>query len=229
MRINPDQLSSFLQQKRENQGVFLLSGDEPYQLMEAADTIRQFAKQQGFTERDILHADGQFDWGSLLGASNSLSLFSELKLIDLRVETKGPGKAGSQAIRDYMDNPPEDKILLIQMPKLVGNARNAAWVKAIDKQGVVVQIWDLSAPQTMAWINKQMREKGMRATSDAVRLLTERVEGNLLAAAQEINKLKLLYQENSGIKFYCLRSIPEPCHHTDFVTLVHYRYIDGLL
>jgi len=196
MRINPDQLSSFLQQKRENQGVFLLSGDEPYQLMEAADIIRKFAKQQGFIERDILHADGQFDWGSLLGASNSLSLFSERKLIDLRIETKGPGKAGSQVIRDYMDNPPDDKILLIQMPKLVGNAKNAAWVKAIDKQGVVVQIWDLSAPQTMAWINKQMREKGMRATSDAVRLLTERVEGNLLAAAQEINKLKLLYQEN---------------------------------
>ncbi len=196
MRINPDQLHSFLRQKRDNQGVFLLAGDEPYQLMEAADSIRLFARQQGFSERDILHADGKFDWGSLLGASNSLSLFSERKLIDLRIETKGPGKVGSQVIRDYMTNPPEDKMLLIQMPKLVGNARNAAWVKAIDKQGVVIQIWDLSTPQTMAWVSKQMREKGMRATPDAVRLLTERVEGNLLAAAQEINKLRLLYQEN---------------------------------
>ena len=198
MKLNSDQLASYLQQngnKPNAPNVFLLTGDEPYQLMEAADAVRSHAQQTGYSEREVLHADNSFKWGELNGVSNSLSLFSEKKIIDLRIETKTPGKAGSQAIRDYMENVPEDKILLIQTPKLVGAARNAAWVKAIDKQGVVIQVWDLSTPQTMAWISKKMREFGMRATPDAVRLLTERVEGNLLAAYQEINKLKLLFQD----------------------------------
>ena len=196
MRLNADQLANYLQQQKRVPHVFLLSGDEPYQLMESADTIRQYAKENSFVECDILHADTSFNWGTLLGASNSLSLFSEKKLIDLRIETKTPGKQGSQAIRDYMDNPPDDKILLIQMPKLVGNARNAAWVKAIETGGVLIQIWELSPPQTMAWISKQLRQQGMRASADAVRLLTERVEGNLLAASQEISKLKLLFHKD---------------------------------
>lgn len=205
MKLNADQLSSFLQQNSKQAiasgnvpRAFLLTGDEPYQLMEAVDAIRAFVQQLGYTERDVLHADNSFNWNELTGVSNSLSLFSEKKFIDLRIEMKSPGKIGSQAIRDYMQNVPEDKILLIQMPKLVAAARNAAWVKAIDKQGVVVQVWDLSTPQTMAWINKKMREFGMRATPDAVRLLTERVEGNLLAAFQEINKLKLLFQDSDS-------------------------------
>ena len=198
MKLNSDQLASYLQQnvnKPNSPKVFLLTGDEPYQLMEAADAVRTHALQTGYSEREVLHADTSFKWGELNGVSSSLSLFSEKKIIDLRIETKTPGKAGSQAIRDYMDNVPEDKILLIQTPRLVGAARNAAWVKAIDKQGVVIQVWDLSTPQTMAWISKKMREFGMRATPDAVRLLTERVEGNLLAAFQEISKLKLLFQD----------------------------------
>lgn len=198
MKLNPDQVASYLQQnasKPNSPKVFLLTGDEPYQLMEAGDAIRAHAITVGYSERDILHADSSFKWGELNGVSNSLSLFSEKKLIDLRIETKTPGKVGSQAIRDYMKNVPDDKILLIQTPKLAAAARNSAWVKAIDKEGVVIQIWDLSTPQTMSWISKKMRDLSMRATPDAVRLLTERVEGNLLAAFQEINKLKLLFNE----------------------------------
>ena len=196
MKLNSDQLSSFFQQSgTKKPQVFLITGDEPYQIMEAADAVRAYSQQSGFSEREILHADNTFKWGELSGVSNSLSLFSEKKIIDLRIEMKTPGKAGSQAIRDYMENVPDDKILLIQTPKLAPAARNAAWVKAIDKQGVVIQVWELSAPQTMAWISKKMRLFGMRATPDAVRLLTERVEGNLLAAYQEINKLKLLFQD----------------------------------
>jgi len=193
MKVNADQLSEFLKRQTEIPRAFLVSGDEPLQVMEACDAIREHAKTQGFSERDVLHADNKFDWGSLLGASNSLSLFSEKKLIDLHIETKTPGRVGSQAIRDYMQNPPDDKVLLIQMPKLVGGARNSAWVKAIEQNGVFIQVWDLSAPQTMAWVAKRMRAEGMRASNDAVRLLTERVEGNLLAATQEISKLKLLF------------------------------------
>jgi len=198
MKVNVDQLDSFLQRPQDIPRAFLITGDEPLQVMEACDAIRLQAKNQGFSEREVLHADNKFDWGALLGASNALSLFSEKKLIDLRIETKTPGRVGSQAIRDYMQNPPDDKVLLMQMPKLVGSARNAAWVKAIEKNGVVVQVWDLSPPQTMAWIAKRMRASGMRPSNDAVRLLTERVEGNLLAATQEISKLKLLFGSADG-------------------------------
>ncbi|MCF6190856.1 MAG: DNA polymerase III subunit delta [Cocleimonas sp.] len=197
MKVNADQFEVFLQRQQEIPRVFLITGDEPLQVMESCDVIRQYAQSQGFSERDVLHADNKFDWSTLLGASNSMSLFSEKKLIDLRIETKTPGRVGSQAIRDYMQNPPDDKVLLIQMPKLVGSARNAAWVKAIEKAGVVVQIWDLSPPQTMAWVAKRMRAEGMRPSNEAVRLLTERVEGNLLAATQEISKLKLLFANDA--------------------------------
>lgn len=199
MKLNVDQLNNFLQkQQGKLSSVFLLAGDEPLQQMEAADSIRKFSKQEGFSERDTLYADAQFNWGELAGASNNLSLFSEKKLIDLRIMTKSPGKVGSQSIRDYMQNPPSDKILLIQCPKLVGNTRNSAWVKAIDKVGVVIQIWDKSAPETMAWVAKRLRQQGMRPTAEAVRVLTERVEGNLLAATQEISKLALLFHGEEG-------------------------------
>ena len=200
MKVNADQLEPFLQRQKDIPRAFLITGDEPLQVMEACDAIRLQAKNQGFSERDVLHADNKFDWGTLLGASNALSLFSEKKLIDLRIETKTPGRIGSQAIRDYMQNPPDDKVLLMQMPKLVGSARNSAWVKAVEKSGVVVQIWDLSPPQTMAWIAKRMRAAGMRPSNDAVRWLTERVEGNLLAAMQEISKLKLLFQSDDNVE-----------------------------
>lgn len=200
MRINADQLENYLQQQtRQNTlpTVFLISGNEPLQIMESADKVRQFCKDNGFQERDLLHVDTKYDWSELNGASSSLSLFSEKKLIDLRIETKSLGKAGSIAVRDYLKNPPEDKVLLIQHPKLVGSARQAAWVKSIEKVGVHIPVWELSAPQTMAWINKKMRQHDMRATPEAVRLLTERVEGNLLAASQEIKKLKLTVDKSN--------------------------------
>jgi len=196
MKVYPEQLQDYLQKQKNMPPVFLISGDEPLQMMEAADQIRQSVKAAGFTERDIINADAQYDWRSLQGTSNSLSLFSEKTLIDLTVVTKSPGNSGSTALRDYMKNPPRDKVLLIQTAKLAGNARNSAWVKAIEKVGAHMQVWELSLAQTMAWVSKRMRAQGMRPTGDAVRLLTERVEGNLLAALQEINKLSLLQKSD---------------------------------
>ncbi len=193
MKVSAEQLPVFLQRQKEFPRVFFISGDEPLQMMEAADCIRAASLQQGFSEREVFHTDAQFDWNQLGGASNALSLFSDKKILDVRVSNKSPGKAGSQAIRDYLTHIPDDKVLLLQTHKLDKSTRNSAWVKALDKQGVMIQVWDLSAPQTMAWIVKRMKAAGMHPSQDAVRLLTERVEGNLLAALQEINKLKLLY------------------------------------
>ncbi|MEE9326203.1 MAG: DNA polymerase III subunit delta [Cocleimonas sp.] len=198
MRLNFEQLPNYLEKQQSMPLVFLISGNEPLQKMEAADCIRQYAKKRHFNEREVLHADAQFKWGSLTGSSNALSLFSEKKIIDLRVETKTPGKVGGQTIKEYMQNPPEDKVLLIQTAKLPASTMKSAWVKSIENVGVVIQIWDLSTPQTMTWVRNRLQREGMKPTTEAVRLLTERVEGNLLAAAQEISKLKLLFCEKDA-------------------------------
>ena len=193
MKLNVDQLTNYIKQQNTLPSAVLLAGDEPLQIMEAADLLRNWAKSHDFIEREIYQADAQFDWSYLRGASNSLSLFSEKTQIDINVVTKTPGKTGSQVLREVLSHPPHDKFMLIKTPKLTGNARNSAWVKAIDKVGLVINIWELSTPQTMAWVAKRLRENGMQPSPDAVRLLTERVEGNLLAATQEISKLKLLF------------------------------------
>ncbi|MFZ1388134.1 MAG: DNA polymerase III subunit delta [Thiolinea sp.] len=173
--------------------VYLISGDEPLQVMEVADAVREAAKQQGFSEREILNVDAQFDWSVLLAASEALSLFSQQKLLDLRLNSCKIGAAGSKAIQHYLAHPPTDKVLLIQCGRLDKACRSAAWVKAIEQQGVLVQVWDLSPQQALAWLAKRMRETGLNANEAAVRYLAEHVEGNMLAAVQEINKLKLLY------------------------------------
>ena len=173
--------------------VYLISGDEPLQVMEVADAVRAYAKQQGFTEREVLQADAQFDWSSLLHASESLSLFSQQKLLDLRLSSCKVGAAGSKALQQYLAHPPTDKVLLIQSGRLDKACRNAAWVKAIEQQGVLVPVWDLSPQQALAWLAKRMRSEGLNPSETAVRYLSEHVEGNMLAAVQEIHKLKLLY------------------------------------
>lgn len=173
--------------------VYLISGDEPLQVMEVADAVRVAAKQASFSEREILQVDAQFDWSALLAASEALSLFSDQKLLDLRLISCKIGLAGSKAMQQYLAHPPSDKILLIQCGRLDKACRSAAWVKAIEQQGVLVQVWDLSPQQALAWLAKRMREMGLNANEAAIRYLSEHVEGNLLAAVQELNKLKLLY------------------------------------
>jgi len=196
MKLRFEQLSQFLKTSANN--VFFLSGDEPLQMMEAADQIRLAAKLGGYDERDIISFEGgKGDWSDLRAASIELSLFSQKKLLDVRLSSSSPGAKGSKAIREYLENVPDDKFLLLQTGKLDKSSRNSAWVKALDKQGVMIQVWDLSPQQTLAWVAKRMRNTGLQPTQEAVRLLTERIEGNLLAADQEIKKLVLLFGQGA--------------------------------
>lgn len=193
MQVRAEQITEHL--RLGLKPVYLISGDEPLQVMEVADAVRTAAKQQGFSEREVLNVDAQFDWSVLLAAGEALSLFSEQKLLDLRLNSCKIGAAGSKAMQHYLAHPPSDKVLLIQCGRLDKACRSAAWVKAIETQGVLVQVWDLSPQQALAWLAKRMRETGLNASEAAVRYLSEHVEGNLLAAVQEINKLKLLYDQ----------------------------------
>lgn len=193
MQVRAEQIREHL--SRELKPVYLVSGDEPLQVMETADAIREQAQQSGFVERDILSVDAQFDWNLLLEAGEALSLFGGNKLLDMRLSSCKIGAAGSRAMKHYLERLPPDKVLLIRCPRLEKSCRTAAWVKAIAQAGVQVQIWDLSPAQTQAWVARRMREAGLKPDDQAVRYLTERVEGNLLAAVQEINKLKLLHAD----------------------------------
>jgi len=198
MKLSAEQLPSFLSREENLKPIFFLSGEEPLQMMEAADAIRVAAVKYGYSEREILQVDTTgFNWDSLTMSSCALSLFSEKKLLDLRLSNSKPGKAGSNALREYVANIPDDKILLIQMDKLDYRTKNTAWVKALDSAGVMIQVWKLSPAQTLGWIAKRLRQHNFQPNQDAVRFLTERIEGNLLAAVQEINKLQLLYSEGS--------------------------------
>lgn len=173
--------------------VYLIAGDEPLQVMEAAAAVRKVAAERGFSERDVFNVDTQFDWGMLYDAAGALSLFSDKKMLDLRMPTCKAGQSGTKALQHYLDYIPSDKILLIQSGRLDKTCKNAAWVKKLEQVGVLVQVWDLSPTQTNAWVARRMRAVGLQPDNDAVRYLTERVEGNLLAAVQEIGKLSLLF------------------------------------
>jgi len=167
-------------------------------VQEAADHVRKACRKQGFSERQIYHIDNSFDWQIFLNEISALSLFSDRKLIELRMPTGKPGDAGTQAIEHYCQQRADDLVLLILCEKLDGSAARAKWHKAVDGAGVTIPIWPVDAQQLPRWIEQRLRSRGLSATPDAVQLLAERVQGNLLACAQEIEKL-LLSAENKNI------------------------------
>lgn len=196
--------------------IYLLSGDEPLQMMEAADAVRRVARDQGYTEREILRVETGFEWTSLGQSADEMSLFSQRKVLDLRLEKQSPGAKGSKALVEYVKRLPEDKILLITCQRMDGRQKNSAWVKALSNAGVMVQFWDFSLAQTLGWVAKRLRHNGMQPSQEAVRLLTERVEGNLLAAAQEIDKLKLLFGEGEITEEQVLASVSDSARFSVF-------------
>ena len=177
--------------------VYFVSGDEPLQMMEAVDAIRSAAKQRGFTERETYFVDRTFDWQQLLMQQSHLSLFGSRRIIELRMAAARPGKAGSDALRKYCADLPEDVLLLIHSTRLEAREKQAAWVKILDQAGVVLQIWPMDSAQTKAFITQRIRAQGLQLDADSVAFLAEKVEGNLLAAIQEIEKLRLCFGPGS--------------------------------
>ncbi len=190
MRLRPHELERHLGQGLAP--VYLISGDEPLQLGEAADAIRAAARAAGFTSRELLEADKGFDWGRLASEASALSLFAERRIIDLRLPSGKPGREGAATLADYCAAPPDDTLLLLTLPKLERSQLTTKWLKAIDAVGVVLQIWPIEGERLLPWIERRMRRAGLTPEPGVVALLAERVEGNLLAARQEIEKLLLL-------------------------------------
>ncbi len=193
MKLRYEQLASHLQQGL--QPIYLISGDEPLQVMEAADAIRARARELGFGEREVLHAEAGFDWNALTAASGSLSLFAEQRLLELRLPSGKPGKEGGAALSDYAADPPPDTVLLIICGKIDAASQKSKWYKALETTGVTLQVWPVEPGVLPGWVLNRMRSRGMQPTPEAAQILAERVEGNLLAAAQEVEKLRLLFGE----------------------------------
>lgn len=191
MRLKPEQVVAALQ--KDLAPVYLVSGDEPLQIGEAADAIRAAARKAGYDSREVLVADAGFSWNTLAESAGSLSIFADKKIIDLRMPAGTPGIEGSKALLSYCERLPEDTLLLITAAKIAGASLKARWFQALDKVGCVIQVWPLEGQDLIHWLQQRMQRRGLQAEPEGIKILASRIEGNLLAAAQEIEKLYVLY------------------------------------
>ena len=201
MQIKADALASQL--KRGLAPVYTVWGDEALLAQEACDAIRVAARAAGCSERQVHTVAGNhFDWSSLLGAARALSLFADRQLVEIRIPSGKPGKEGSEALQRYCDaaiaGGGRDVITLVQLPKLDGMQSKSAWFTALDGAGISVRVYPVDRGALPAWIAQRMAVQGQRVVSGAdgqraLAFFADRVEGNLLAAHQEIQKLGLLH------------------------------------
>lgn len=191
MRLRIDQLDKHLQGKLAP--IYVIGGDEPLQVQEARDAIRAAAAARGFDERVLLSAETGFDWDALRAHADSLSLFGDKLIIDLRLLSGKPGDAGARALRDYAANPPEDNLLIVTLDKFDRGSVSSQWYKALGAAGAAIRTWPVEARQLGAWIRRRAAARGVTLSAAACEALGERVEGNLLACAQEIDKLHMVH------------------------------------
>jgi DNA polymerase-3 subunit delta len=189
MVLRIEQLAASLQ--RGLAPVYLIGGEEPLLLQECCDLIRETAKAQGFVEREILQADGNFDWSALQQAA-APSLFASQKIIDLRLRTGKPGREGAKVLTEWAGAPDPNMLLMVSCEKWDASSRKSKWASSLEKAGQRVDIWPVKSQQLPGWIEQRMRQHGMQPEPEVLRILADRLEGNLLAARQEIDRLALL-------------------------------------
>ncbi len=176
---------------------YLVCGDEPLLVQEAVTAIVERARQAGFDERERHTVERGFDWVGLTAGSENLSLFASRRIVDIRLPSCKPGTAGGNALKTLVTKQDPDQLLLVSCPKLDSAAARTAWAKAFDKVGAVVQVWPLDRRDLSGWVQQRMRAAGLKVDRAGAELLADRVEGNLLAAAQEIEKLRLVHPDTA--------------------------------
>jgi len=174
---------------------YVIHGDEPLLAMEAADAVRAAARKAGFSERQVMEPGRGFDWSEFSHAAAAMSLFAEKKIVELRIPNGKPGTQGSAAIAAYCENPNPDQLLLVTLPRLDRTGQGSAWFNGLARLGAVVDVWPLDRARLPTWISERLARQKQRASREVLEFLAERVEGNLLAAHQEIQKLALLAPE----------------------------------
>lgn len=193
MRIKPEQLAAHL--SKPLQPLYCVYGDEPLLVLEAVDRIRLAARAQAYTEREIHQVEGRFNWSSLLNIGSNLSLFGDRRLIELRIPSGKPGTEGSKALQSYCAALPADTITLVTLPKLDRTSTAAKWFGALEQSGGSIAIYPVGVEQLPRWIGERLAQQNQQADHDTLRFLSQKVEGNLLAAQQEIRKLALLFPD----------------------------------
>ena len=189
--LKPDRLAAQLE-TGPLAPAWLVAGPEPLVVLEAADAIRAAARAQGITEREVHDADGRdYDWNQLSASFRAPSLFAARRLVEVRLPSGKPGKDGAQVLTDFCADPPPDVVLLVTAGEW-SRAHAGKWSEAIGRVGHVVVAWAVKPHEQIDWIERRARSRGLKLEREAVQLLAERVEGNLLAAAQEVDKLVLL-------------------------------------
>ncbi|AGA34165.1 DNA polymerase III delta subunit [Thioalkalivibrio nitratireducens DSM 14787] len=189
MNIAPDRLSSALD--RGLKPIYVILAEEPLQALEAGDAVRAAARAGGFAARTVLDLAASGDWGAFEAAVRDRSLFAERGLIDLRLPSGKPGRTGAEQLARYARAPEPDLILLLQLPRPDRDMRKAAWFKVLERAAVMVHARPVPPNRLGAWIRERLVRAGIGIEPEALALLAARVEGNLLAARQEVEKLKL--------------------------------------
>jgi DNA polymerase-3 subunit delta len=170
----------------------VIYGAEPLGALEAGDKFRDIARANGYAERKVFTAESGFDWKSLLAASNALSLFATLRLLELRIPTGKPGKEGAQIIEQYCARLPDDTITLVSLPEMDWQMKQTKWFAALEANANMIEAMPVDRAHLPRWLATRLARQQQSANAEALEFLADRVEGNLLAAAQEIRKLALL-------------------------------------
>ena len=193
MKIRQDQLNSTLSQGLSQ--TYLVSGDDPLLVMEACDEIRAAARKAGIEDRELFHAEGNFDWNHLRQEANAMSLFSSRRILEVRIGNGKPSDKGD-TLQHLIEHPNPDNLLLLVCPRLDTTMQKAGWVKAAEKHGILLPVWPIERNQYPGWLKRRLQQAGLQIEPAALALLALQTEGNLLAAVQEIEKLRLLGTAN---------------------------------
>lgn len=196
MPLTPDALAAAL--KRPLPPLAVVAGEEALLVMEAADAVRAAARAQGFDEREVFEVDKSGGWGDALGAANSLSLFVQRRVIEVRVQG-ALGVEGAKALTDWLAKPPPDCLLLVMLGALDARARKAGWFTTVDREALLVYAWPVRPEGFHDWVMKRAQSSGVQLSAEACEALVERTEGNLLACAQDLQKLRLLVPDGTPV------------------------------
>lgn len=191
MRLSTEQFSQHL--KRGLAPLYTIYGDEPLLALEAADRLRARARADGYSEREVLTAEQHFDWSQLRMSGQSQSLFASRRILELRIPGGKPGSEGSQALQDLCARLPTETITLVCLPGIDWRAQKAAWFAALDAAGTMVEAKQVARSALPAWVAGRLQAQEQHAGEETLEFIAERVEGNLLAAYQEVQKLALLF------------------------------------
>ena len=218
MQLKANQLARHLQ-GGDFAAAYLVTGDEQLLVDEACDDILAAARRAGFDERTLFEAMPRAPWDELFSAAANLSLFSAKRLLDVRIPPRGLDRAGSDALRRYLQKPLPETLLVCRAVELEWRQRSSAWFKALDKAGAVVPLYPVSARDLPRWLEARCHAAGLTLERDAIDALAERVEGNLLAARQEIEKLKLLQPSGSVSADDVLNAVGDSSHFDTFALI----------